>query len=63
MEKDLKNVGFSVSTYNALCRAGYTNLEELKGKTMKELFRIRNLGKKGVDEIVQVCSQHGIEIE
>ena len=57
----IKDAGFSVKTYNALSRSGNQYLEDLAGKNIKELIKIRNLGRTGAEEVIRVCAEHGIE--
>ena len=54
----ISELGLSVRTYNALHRAKHDYLEDLEGMTEKELFKIRNLGRTGVEEILQACREH-----
>lgn len=47
----IDDLELSVRAYNCLKRAEINNLGELMDKTEDELTRVRNLGKKSVDEI------------
>ena len=47
----IEELDFSVRTYNCLKRYGVTTLKELKTISDDELSKIRNLGRKGVEEI------------
>ena len=47
----LEELEFTVRTYNCLKRAGINTVGELRKKTYKDLTKIRNLGKKCIDEI------------
>ena len=50
-------------TYNALARCGIDTLDELSHTTYEELERIRNLGRKGVSEIVYRLKEYGVYLE
>lgn len=48
----IEDCHFSVRTHNCLIRSGITTIGQLKGKNVEDLLSIRNLGRKGADEIV-----------
>ena len=48
---DIDNLNLSVRTYNCLRRAGITTISALKETTEEELTKVRNLGKKSLEEI------------
>ena len=56
----IESVGFCARTYNSLHRSGNNYLEDLDGRSASDLLKIRNLGKKGVAEIIQKCEEYGI---
>jgi|GEM_PF-3823564 len=47
----LSSLGLSVRSYNALARRGVTSIAQLAAMSDEDLFRVRNLGQKSVDEI------------
>ncbi len=47
----IETLDFSVRTYNCLKRAGICSVEMLRETSEEELKRIRNLGRKGLEEI------------
>ncbi len=47
----LEDLGLSVRSYNCLKRAGISSVEELKNMKVDELMHVRNLGRKGIEEI------------
>lgn len=47
----IEDMEFSVRTFNSLKRAGYHTYDEIRDLTDEELGRIRNLGRKSVEEI------------
>ena len=60
---DIFDVGFTYRTCAVLRRAGYSVMGDLKGKTREDLMRIRNAGKKTVDEVVDKMRYFGMEVE
>lgn len=58
----IETAGFSIRTYNSLHRAGYTELLPLGKMRCSELLKIRNLGRSGVMEVVEVLKRHGLPL-
>ena len=48
---DIDNLNLSVRTYNCLRRAGITTISALKETIEEELTKVKNLGKKSLEEI------------
>ncbi len=59
---DIDCIDFTIRSRNALKRGGYDTIGELRGISRKDLMRIRNMGEKSVDEIVDKLKEWGIEI-
>ncbi|MCQ2506629.1 MAG: DNA-directed RNA polymerase subunit alpha [Lachnospiraceae bacterium] len=57
----IDDLELTVRSYNCLKRAGINSLEELINKTEDELMKVRNLGKKSLDEIVQKVKDLGYQ--
>ena len=55
-EVTIEQVGFSVRTYNCLNRVGVKTLGELADKTQEELLKVRNLGERNLEEIMDNTS-------
>ena len=53
----------SVRSYNCLKRAGFNTVEDLSKTTIEKLMRVRNLGKRSIDEILAKLKEHGIEVK
>ena len=51
-DKPIEELELSVRTYNCLKRAGIHTLGELRSLSPEDLAGIRNIGKKGVDEVL-----------
>ena len=60
---DIQEMELSVRSYNCLKRAGFDNISDLEGMTVEKLMRVRNLGKRSVDEVVSKAREWGLEIE
>ena len=59
----LLNTELSVRTYNCLMRAGVTELSQLSEWTKADLMRVRNLGERCFNEILEVCHDKGIYLK
>ena len=52
----------SVRSFNCLKRAGISKVSELLDMTEDEIFKMRNFGKKSLDEIKQVLEERGLSL-
>ncbi len=61
----IEEFDFSIRTFNCLKRAGIHTTADLIGKTEEELKKIRNLGQRGYDEVIEILSkpQYGIALK
>lgn len=59
----IEEMDFSVRAYNCLKRAGIHTLSDLSKKTTGDILKIRNLGRKSVEEIITKAKKYGINIE
>ena len=57
----IEELDFSVRTYNCLRRAGITTVSQLKQMTIEDLKKVRNLGSKSIDEILQRVELAGVD--
>ncbi|MDO5734697.1 MAG: DNA-directed RNA polymerase subunit alpha [Eubacteriales bacterium] len=48
----IEDLDFSVRTYNCLKRANINSVGDLVAKTEEEMMKVRNLGKKSLEEVV-----------
>lgn len=60
LEMSIDELELSVRSYNCLKRAGINNVEELCAMTTDEMARIRNLGRKSLEEIQQKLKDFGL---
>jgi len=51
MEKTIEELDLSVRSYNCLKRAGINTVQELSSKSEEDMMKVRNLGRKSLDEI------------
>ena len=52
----------SVRSYNCLKRAGINTVQELVAKTPEEMMKVRNLGKKSLDEVLAKLKDLGLQL-
>ena len=57
LEMSIDELELSVRAFNCLKRAEINTLDQLAEKTEEELGRVRNLGKKSIDEIIEKLAQ------
>lgn len=60
-EANVKELNLSVRSYNCLIRAGITTVEQLLNTSDEELFTVRNLGKKGYEELIACKREFAIK--
>lgn len=53
MEMTIEELDLSVRSYNCLKRAGINSMQELVQKSEDEMMKVRNLGKKSLEEVLQ----------
>lgn len=53
LEMTIEELDLSVRSYNCLKRAGINTVEELTEKTEEDMMKVRNLGKKSLEEVQQ----------
>ncbi|MGN0526174.1 MAG: DNA-directed RNA polymerase subunit alpha [Acutalibacteraceae bacterium] len=52
LEMTIEELDLSVRSFNCLKRAGINNVEDLINKTEDDMMKVRNLGRKSLDEVV-----------
>jgi DNA-directed RNA polymerase subunit alpha len=53
LEMTIEELDLSVRSYNCLKRAGINSVQELTERTMDDMMKVRNLGKKSLEEVEQ----------
>lgn len=57
---DIDSLDLSAHTYSCLRRAGYTNLSDLADLAEEDLMKIRNLGRRSFEEVLNVIKNPGL---
>ena len=52
LEMPIEDLELSVRSYNCLKRAGISTVQDLANKTEADMMKVRNLGKKSLDEVI-----------
>lgn len=52
LEMTIEELDLSVRAYNCLKRAGINTVEDLVAKTEDDMIKVRNLGRKSLDEVI-----------
>jgi len=52
LEMTIEELDLSVRSYNCLKRAGINTVEELTQRTEEDMMKVRNLGKKSLEEVI-----------
>ena len=52
----------SVRSHNCLKRAGINTVEELINKTPEDMMKVRNLGRKSLDEVLAKLKELGLSL-
>ena len=58
----VEHLNLSVRSFNCLKRAGISKVSELLDMTEDEIIKMRNFGKKSLDEIKQVLDERGLSL-
>ncbi len=60
LEMTIEELDLSVRSYNCLKRAGINSVEELTQKTEEDMIKVRNLGRKSLEEVEQKLGALGL---
>ena len=63
LETSIEDLDFSVRAYNCLKRAGIHTLQDLVNKSESDMMKIRNLGKKSLEEVMNKIADLGLEFK
>ena len=61
LEMPIEELELSVRSYNCLKRAGISTVEDLANKTEEDMMKVRNLGKKSLDEVINKLRSLGLD--
>ena len=62
LEMNIEDLDLSVRSYNCLKRAGINTVEELVQRDEDEMMKVRNLGRKSLEEVQQKLAQFGLTL-
>ncbi|MBQ8261619.1 MAG: DNA-directed RNA polymerase subunit alpha [Lachnospiraceae bacterium] len=62
LEMSIDELELSVRSYNCLKRAGINTVEELTNKTSEDMMKVRNLGRKSLDEVLAKLKELGLQL-
>ena len=62
LEMTIEELDLSVRSFNCLKRAGINTVEDLINKTEEDMMRVRNLGRKSLDEVVAKLASLGFTL-
>ena len=62
MNMNIDELELSVRSYNCLKRAGINTVEELCNKTSEDMMKVRNLGRKSLDEVLAKLKELGLSL-
>ena len=62
MELPIEEMDLSVRSYNCLKRAGMNTIQDLLKKSRNDMFKVRNLGAKSVEEVIQKLESYGFTL-
>ncbi len=63
LEMPIEDLELSVRSYNCLKRAGITTVEDLANKSEADMMKVRNLGKKSLDEVINKLHSLGLDFK
>lgn len=62
LEMNIDELELSVRSYNCLKRAGINTVEELTNRTPEDMMKVRNLGRKSLEEVLAKLKELGLEL-
>ena len=62
MDMNIDELELSVRSYNCLKRAGINTVEELCNKTADDMMKVRNLGRKSLEEVLGKLNELGLQL-
>ncbi len=62
LEMSIDELELSVRSFNCLKRAGINTVEELTNKTSEDMMKVRNLGRKSLEEVLAKLKELGLQL-
>ncbi|MBR4287909.1 MAG: DNA-directed RNA polymerase subunit alpha [Clostridia bacterium] len=63
LEMTIEELDMSVRAFNCLKRAGIHTVEDLINRSEEDMIKVRNLGKKSLEEVIQKLQSLGFELK
>ncbi|MDR2898902.1 MAG: DNA-directed RNA polymerase subunit alpha [Clostridiales bacterium] len=63
LELSIEELDLSVRSYNCLKRAGINTVEDLANKTEEDMMKVRNLGRKSLEEVLNKMAELGLSLK
>ncbi len=63
LEMTIEELDMSVRSFNCLKRAGIDTVEDLINRTEEDMIKVRNLGKKSLEEVIQKLHSLGLDLK
>ncbi|MBQ1975872.1 MAG: DNA-directed RNA polymerase subunit alpha [Clostridia bacterium] len=63
LEMTIEELDMSVRSFNCLKRAGIDTVEDLTNRTEEDMIKVRNLGKKSLEEVILKLHSLGLELK
>ena len=61
--ENIDELGLSVRTYNCLKHAGIYTVEDLCNRTLEDMMKINNLGRRSLEEILAGLKMNGMSLK
>ena len=61
LEMSIEDLELTVRSFNCLKRAGISTVQDLANKTEADMMKVRNLGKKSLDEVTNKLRSLGLD--
>ena len=62
LEMSIEDMDLSVRSYNCLKRANINTVEDLTKKTEDDMLKVKNLGRKSLDEVINKLTSYGLSL-
>ena len=62
LEMNIDELELSVRSFNCLKRAGINTVEELTNRTPEDMMKVRNLGRKSLEEVLAKLKELGLQL-
>ena len=62
LDMTIEELDLSVRSFNCLKRAGINTVEDLRGKTEEDMMKVRNLGRKSLEEVIAKLNSFGLSL-